>query len=59
MADTLNGHRGGSIVTEDTILEPRSVGYIPANVVARASAAKRQVPAPNQGERVVFDNPQV
>ena len=54
MADTLKVHWGGSIVTEGTILELHSAGYIPANIAARAPGANQQVPAPNPGERVVF-----
>ena len=54
MADTHKGHWGGSIMMDGTILELRSVGYIPTEVTTRVPNANQQVPAPNPGERVVF-----
>jgi hypothetical protein len=55
MADaTLKGHWAGSSVIEGTIQELRSTGYLPANVATRVPNPNQWVPAPNQGERVVF-----
>ena len=43
-----------SSVTNSTILELKSAGYLPANVAHRAPEAGQAIPTLRQGERVVF-----
>jgi hypothetical protein len=52
--NNLKGHWASSSVTEGTILELRSTGYIPREVRTRAPAPKQRIPTPEARERVIF-----
>lgn len=50
----LKGNWGSSSMTEGTILELRSAGYIPTEARTRAPTPGQRIPTPDAGERVVF-----
>ena len=52
--NTLKGHRGGSIVKDDTIKELRDVGYLSTNIATHAPSANQLVLSPHTVERLVF-----
>jgi hypothetical protein len=43
-----------SVITESSILELKSAGYLPADIAHRAPEAGQVIPTPRQGKRVVF-----